>query len=206
MKKTTLIFSIFTLLLIATNACSRKNNSIVIPLQMGKNAPVQFGTLQIDQIIWHDTIRSVEYIRLDLRLRTADREEQSSWFISDYKNVFALVAFQSYGIKVKVNEDSVSLVVEKLDFGNVFWLRSGEAVVVRNLSISIEYAGHSTFEDGTSVSDFDMVLSKWSGQRRFHFFSCCEPIKWRNYRIEVFETFLGLGYAKIKVTRRFTRR
>jgi hypothetical protein len=145
MKTITIIFSIFTLLLIATNACSQKNSSIKIPLQAGENQSVQFATWQIYKIyLRYDTILEEENqpnMELNFRLRFTDSNKQwNGRFIYFRDEEFAHRntpphAFQNYSIGLKVNEDDISLMVEKLRFGKVFYLDG--LAVIGNLSIAI---------------------------------------------------------------------
>jgi len=222
MKKTTILFSVFALLLIATNACthSQKDDFIVIPLQVGENARVQFGALQIDRILllYHDPPEAEHLANITLmlwfRIGNSDRERfiQFSYHYNErwaHRNSRPR-ALGNYNLTMKVDEDGIRLVIERLDFGKEFYI--GGTVVIENLSISFRYEGHShgwryPGAQQTTFGYYRMVLSEGSKRQEFNFTVCCcrsfGYVEWRNYRIDISD---NLKFKVTKTSRRYNPR
>jgi hypothetical protein len=217
MKKIIILCSIFTLMILTTNAYSQNYNSIVIPLQVGENAPVQFETLQIEQIrlLYREIPERNRDANIELRFWSGivDSDKVSRFMFAYYHNEeFARwrgtrfpIAFQNYAFSLKVDENDIYLVVEKLEFGKAFWLGS-ETAVLGNLSVSMELKGHAHGETAPGVPAtwgfFSLWLSEGDKQEEFPF--SCHNIdtsrffEWKNYRVDVLRAG---GHSKLKVTR-----
>ena len=210
MKKTTIIFILFALF--ASSCHSRKDDFVIIPLQMGENEPVRFRTLEVSQIdLRHDTVPR-ERFALDAKLRIAntDRTQYFAFryylekvFVRQGWNTSSSGVFENYIFGWKINENDIYLVIESLDFGKWFYI-GRNPVVVGNLSISMIYEGHEHTVPrppppplpGEVANDFfevidscgtigwwRMVLSEGRRRKEFNFSVCgCRPIGYVEWR------------------------
>ena len=225
MKKTTIILFIFAFFAISSgisrNVYSQNENSIVIPLQVGENPPVQFETLQIGRILLlYNEVPSSEHlpnIRLMLWSRIGDIDFGRTEISYHYDERWAhrnnrlsltfLSEFGNYAIRMKINESNISLEIEKfeLEFGKAFTLRGRQqTAVIGNLSIRLTNMLHATDVDFGGVASFEITLSKNEEQKEF-WFGCRRPnedvriLEWKNYQIAVLE---ASPQMKLKVTKK----
>jgi hypothetical protein len=118
------------------------NQPFKIPLKAGReNPPVQFETLHIELIyliVQNESDRSPN-IELGLNVAVHDRKYCTSLTYSyDNPKIYFPKAFEDYVFGLEINKDSVHLVVEKLDFGKVFFLELDQKAVIGNFSILFE--------------------------------------------------------------------
>jgi len=181
MKK--LIITLSVLVLIAEYSCSQNNinKSIMIPLKTGKNASVQFETLLIEPINlfvqskpWND---SAPHIQLELNV-TENNQTYSTflWYYeaADEPKIDYPKAFENYLFGLEISTDSISLIVEKLDFGKEFFIELNQKAVIGNLSISFEESSSEWSEDpfgnySESREHFKISLSDDNEQTELRF-------------------------------------
>ena len=213
MKKTTIILFIFAFFAISSgisrNVYSQNENSIVIPLQVGENPPVQFETLQIEQIyLFYREIPESEHLPNILLMywsRIGDRDNSRREFHYHYDERWThwnsllhtfLHPLGNYALRMKIDDGNISLEIEKfeLEFGKAFAFPLEQTAVVENLSISVEYRGHSHGEtapgEHISCSYYTMFLSSGNKQKEIPFEMCSHRppsffAEWENYRIDL---------------------
>jgi hypothetical protein len=179
MKNTIIILS--ALAVIAESGYSQgstSNQSMIIPLKAGRqNPPVQFEALHIEPIyliVQNENDRSPN-VALGLNVAVNDKKYSTTLTYS-YNNpkIHYPIAFENYIFGLEINNDSVSLTVEKNDFGKVFFLAHQQKAIIGNLSISFEDVmgewsndPHGNYSE--SREHFTILISDDDEQKEFRF-------------------------------------
>jgi hypothetical protein len=176
--KTVIFLGILLLCQYSYSQNNMANKSFKIPLKVGRENPsVQFETLHIEPIyliVQKESDRSPN-IELGLNVAVNDREYRTLLTYSyDNPEIYHPKAFEEYVFGLDVNNDSVNLVVEKMDFGKVFFLELDQKSVIGNFSILFEsiMSDWSVDPDGNyleSREHFNILVSDNNEQKELHF-------------------------------------
>ena len=163
MKRIFIYLSVFAL--IAESGYTKNNMTnkpFMISLKVGReNPPVQFETLYIEPvylIIQNESDRSPN-VELGLKVtETNSNKVYSHTLFYSYNNpkIYYPRAFENYTFSLEINNDSVNLVVEKLDFGKEFFLELDQKAVIGNFSIFFE----DTYSDWSNDAHGDYLESR----------------------------------------------
>ena len=207
------IYKLLILLLVFTQipgyAQSEKNmidNSIVIPLKIGKNSSTQIETLVIEPVNLFIQSKPVNehspHIQLELNIVDDNRRYSTFFWYYEGSNSDQKInypkAYQNYSFNLKINKEEVGLVVKKLDFGKAMFIDLGQTAVIGNLTILFEdYFGESSVDINGNQTDafntYHISLSEENEQKTVSFLSLNkqvgkEPsIEWRDYKILILE-------------------
>jgi len=191
------------------------NQLYMIPLKVGENAPIQFETLVIEPVNlfvqskpWND--RS-PHIQLELNVKRNSGEYATFlWYYetdSDPKTNYPK-AFENYIFGLEINNDSVRLAVEKLDFGKDFFLELNQKAIIGNISISfkeyyIKWYVHPFGEPNGHCAIYVIEVSGGNEQEEiiFRFYSDDRlnelQSEWKGYQFSLVEA--GEKIFKLKV-------
>ncbi|MEB8347053.1 hypothetical protein OO010_13420 [Flavobacteriaceae bacterium KMM 6898] len=191
------------------NAQSEKNmmnNSIIIPLKIGKNPSTQFETLVIEPanlFIQSQPInKSFSHIQLELNILENNSRYTTFLWHYDESNGSQKTnypkAYQNYSFNLKINKKAVELVVEKLDFGKAMFIDLGQTADIGNLTILFEdsFGEWSTDINGNQTDAFNtytISLSEENEQKTMSFMSLNKQvgkelsIEWKDYKILILE-------------------
>jgi len=166
---------------LATVSCSVQNKTtnkpLMIPLKVGReNQPVQFETLRIEPIYLIVQDRSP---KIELRLEATESNSSKKFsttlpYSYSGHNIHDPIAFENYIFSLKINNDNVHLVVEKLDFGKVFFIEFEQKALIGNFSISFEDSASAWYEDPfenylESREYFKILVSDYNEQKELCF-------------------------------------
>jgi hypothetical protein len=192
------------------------NQPFMIPLKAGReNQSVQYETLHITPVNlfvqtkpWND--RS-PHIQLELNVMNDNRKYATFLGYNEFGNAPSTnypKAFEDYVFSLDVKNDCVHLVVEKLDFGKVFFLELvGQKAVIGNFSIFFEssMSDWSVDPSGKKLENreyFNILVSDDSEQKKLSFGALYAKereliLTWKDYQIVVLDA--GEKTLKLKV-------
>lgn len=182
------------------------NNSITIPLKIGKNPITQFETLFIEpaNLFIQSKPINTDSPSIQLELNIVKNNSKYSTFLwyydesSDSQKTNYPKAYQNYFFDLKINEEDVELVVETLDFGKTMFIDLGQTAVIGNLTIlfedsigewSVDINGNQT----DAFNTYTISLSEENEQKTLSFMSLNKhgkkelSIEWKNYKILILE-------------------
>ena len=209
--KINILISLLIVFQIPVYAQSEKdmiNDSIIIPLKIGKNPNTHFETLDIEPvnlIIQSKPLnKNSSHIQLELKIiKNKKKYTTYLWYNNDSidnpkKNYPK--AFNNYAFKLKINkeEEEVELVVEKLSFEKVFFIDIGQTAVIENITILFEQCIGEWSEDlnGNQVAAFNtyyVSLTEENEKESISFTSLNKTVRnklsieWKNYIFLVLE-------------------
>ncbi|GGX29034.1 hypothetical protein [Aquimarina muelleri] len=182
------------------------NNSLVIPLKIGKNPSTQLETLVIEPANLFIQSKPVNkpFSHIQLELNIIDNNSRYTTFLWNYnesngsQKINYPKAYQNYSFNLKMNKEEIELVVEKLDFGKAMFIDLGQTAVIGNLTIlfedcigewSVDINGNQT----DAFNTYNISLSEENEQKTVSFMSLNKntdkelSIEWKNYKILVLE-------------------
>ena len=227
MKKTIIILAAITLSSVQIFCQTNINTAKMIPLKVGReNPPVQFETLLIEPVNLYVKTKPWDdpSVPIQLELNVMQNDTKYAIFLGyhyDTKyNYNYLKAFENYLFGLKINNESVALTVEKLDFGKEFLLELNQKAVIGNFSVFFEsstsewYVDHDNNYSGSGENLY-ILLSDGNEQKELRIRAIYESgsgrklmiegeddlqITWKNYQISVLaadEKILKLKVLKI---------
>jgi hypothetical protein len=186
-------------------AQSEKNmmtNSITIPLKPGKNPTIQFETLAIEPVNLYIQSKPIntDSPNIQLELNVVENNSKYATFLwyydesNDSHKTNYPKAYKNYSFTLKINNEEVELVVEKLDFGKAMFVDLGQTAVIGNLAILFKnYIGESSVDrDGNQIDAFNtytISLTEEDEQEDLSFMSLSKQaenelsIEWKSYKI-----------------------
>jgi hypothetical protein len=182
------------------------NDSIIIPLKIGKNPNTHFETLDIEPvnlIIQSKPLnKNSTHIQLELKIiKNKKNYTTYLWYnnesIDNPKKNYPK-AFNNYAFKLKINKEEVELVVEKLSFEKAFFIDIGQTAVIENITILFEQCIGEWSEDlnGNQVAAFNtyyVSLTEENEKESISFTSLNKTVRnelsieWKNYNFLVLE-------------------
>jgi len=182
------------------------NNSIIIPLKIGRNPSTQFETLIIEPanlFIQSETInKHSPHIQLELNIIEDNRRYSTFLWYYDESNGSQIInypkAYQNYAFNLKINKEKIELVVKKLDFRKAMFIDLGQTAIIGNLKILFEdYFGESSVDiNGNQTNAFNtyhITLSEGNEQKTMSFMSLNKlvgeelSLEWKDYKILILE-------------------
>ena len=178
------------------------NNSIRIPLKIGKNSSTQFETLIIKptNLFVQSKPINKDSPHIQLELNVVENNTLYTTFLWHYhtssngQKTNYPKAYKNYSFNLKINNDEVELIVEKLKFGKNIFIDLGQTAVIETLAIMFEnYIGEWSEDiDGNQIDAFNtytILLSEGNEQKSLSFISLNKQVKkellieWNHYKI-----------------------
>ncbi|MCM4172753.1 hypothetical protein DHD32_14770 [Arenibacter sp. TNZ] len=182
------------------------NNSIIIPLKIGKNPSTPFGTFVIEptNLFIQSKPANKSFSHIQLELNIVENNHRYSTFLRNYdgssnsQKTNYPKAYQNYSFDLKINKEEIELVVEKLDYRKAIFIDLGQNVVIGNLTILFEdYIGEWSEDiNGNQIDAFNtytISLSEEDEQKTMSFMSLNKQvgkelsIEWKDYNILILE-------------------
>jgi|GEM_PF-4681858 len=182
------------------------NNSIIIPLKIGKNPSTQFETLSIEPANLFIQSKPINkhspHIQLALDIVENNRRYSTFlWYYDEFNGSQKInypKAYQNYSFNLKINKEEIELVVKKLDFGKAMFIDLGQTAVIGNLRILFEdYFGESSVDINGNQTDafntYTISLSEENEQKTMSFMSLNKQvgeelsIEWKDYKVLILE-------------------
>ena len=204
-----ILILLFILIQIPGYAQSKKdmiNNSIIIPLKIGKNPSIHFETLDIEPANLFIKSKSImnhaTHIQLTLNIVENNKKYTTYlWYNDDSihsQKINYPKAFNTYSFNLKIHKEEVELFVEKLDFEKAFFIDIGQTAVIGNITILYEQCIGEWSEnlDGNQIATFNtyyVSLLEENEQKTISFTSLNKSvidelsIEWKNYEFLVLE-------------------
>ena len=204
-----LLICLFVFVQIPGHAQSKKdmkNNTITIPLKIGKNPISYFETLSIEPTNLFIQSKPVnnQSPHIQLALNVIEDENKYAthlWYAADSTDnqiVNYPKAFKKYAFHLKVNKSEVALVVEKLAFEKAFFIDLGQFAIIENFSLQYEQCIGEWSEDiegnqEAAFNTYSILLSAGDAQETISFTSTDlsdkkqQTLTWKNYKILVLE-------------------
>ncbi len=208
-----LTFNILILLLVCmsyTGYAQSKNNmtndSITIPLKIGKNPSIQFENIIIEpsNLFIQSTVINNSSPEIQLELNVFENHTEYATFLWCYdafnnrKKINYPKAYQNYSFDLKIDKDLVALVVNKLDFEKPMFIDLGQTAIIGKLEILFkDYISEWSEDiDGNQTDVFNsyhILLSEGETQKMVSFNSLNKAedkgltIEWKHYNIMVLE-------------------
>lgn len=182
------------------------NDSIIIPLKIGKNPSIQLEKLAIEPFNLFIQSKSINKSssHIQLELNVIENDSRYTTFLWNYnesdgsQKINYPKAYQNYSFNLKINKEDIELVVEKLDFGKAMFIDLGQTAVIGNLTIlfedcigewSVDINGNQT----DAFNTYNILLSEENEQKTISFISLNKniekelSIEWKDYKILILE-------------------
>ena len=196
MKKTIIILAAVTLSSVQIFCQTNINTTKMIPLKVGReNPPAQFETLLIEPVNLYVKTKPWDdpSVPIQLELNVMQNDTKYAIFLgyhydTKYNHNYPK-AFENYLIGLKINNESVALTVEKLDFGNEFLLELNQKAVIGNFSVFFEsstsewYVDHDNNYSGSGENLY-VLLSDGNEQKELRIRAIYERGSGRKLMIE----------------------